>query len=70
VNGAPAMRPTLRKLGLTAHVTASVGWLGAVVAYLEPWGRTAHGRRVQQARAGRGGPAQAAAEDAADAADG
>ena len=24
----------LRKLALTAHVTFSVGWLGAVVAYL------------------------------------
>jgi hypothetical protein len=29
-----AMRPGLRKLALTAHVTSSVGWLGAVVAYL------------------------------------
>jgi hypothetical protein len=28
------MRPALRKLALTAHVTFSVGWLGAVVAYL------------------------------------
>ena len=28
------MPPRLRKLALTAHVTASVGWLGAVVAYL------------------------------------
>ncbi len=28
------MAPGLRKLALTAHVTASVGWLGAVVAYL------------------------------------
>lgn len=26
--------PRLRKLTLTAHVTSSVGWLGAVVAYL------------------------------------
>lgn len=26
--------PRLRKLALTAHVTASVGWMGAVVAYL------------------------------------
>jgi hypothetical protein len=26
--------PALRKLALTAHVTFSVGWLGAVVAYL------------------------------------
>lgn len=28
------MSPRLRKFTLTAHVTASVGWLGAVVAYL------------------------------------
>jgi hypothetical protein len=28
------MRPRLRKLALTAHVTASVGWLGAVVGVL------------------------------------
>jgi hypothetical protein len=28
------MPPRLRDLALTAHVTASVGWLGAVVAYL------------------------------------
>jgi hypothetical protein len=28
------MTPSLRKLVLTAHVTSSVGWLGAVVAYL------------------------------------
>ena len=28
------MPPRLRSLALTAHVTASVGWLGAVVAYL------------------------------------
>jgi hypothetical protein len=28
------MTPGLRKLALTAHVTCSVGWLGAVVAYL------------------------------------
>jgi hypothetical protein len=29
-----ALPPRLRKLALTAHVTASVGWLGAVVAFL------------------------------------
>jgi hypothetical protein len=29
-----ALTPHLRKLALTAHVTASVGWLGAVVAFL------------------------------------
>jgi predicted Co/Zn/Cd cation transporter (cation efflux family) len=28
------MRPWLRKFALTAHVTASVGWLGAVAAFL------------------------------------
>ncbi|MDZ4677361.1 MAG: DUF2269 domain-containing protein [Oligoflexia bacterium] len=28
------MTPRLRKFALTAHVTFSVGWLGAVVAYL------------------------------------
>jgi hypothetical protein len=28
------MRPGVRKLALTAHVTFSVGWLGAVAAYL------------------------------------
>jgi hypothetical protein len=28
------MKPLFRKLALTAHVTFSVGWLGAVVAYL------------------------------------
>ena len=30
------MRPSRRKLALTAHVTTSVGWLGAVAAYLVP----------------------------------
>jgi hypothetical protein len=28
------LTPRLRKLALTAHVTSSVGWLGAVVAFL------------------------------------
>src|SRR4051812_11429048 len=28
------MTPRIRKLALTAHVTSSVGWLGAVAAYL------------------------------------
>lgn len=28
------MTPLLRKMALTAHVTASVGWLGAVAAFL------------------------------------
>jgi hypothetical protein len=29
-----ALPPRLRKLALTAHVTASVGWLGAIMAFL------------------------------------
>jgi hypothetical protein len=29
----PMMRPALRKLALAAHVTFSVGWLGAVIAF-------------------------------------
>src|SRR5215218_10297106 len=29
-----AMTPRLRKLALTVHVTSSVGWFGAVVAFL------------------------------------
>jgi hypothetical protein len=29
-----SMSPTVRKLALTAHVTSSVGWLGAVAAFL------------------------------------
>ena len=28
------LKPALRKLALTAHVTSSVGWLGAVAAFL------------------------------------
>ncbi len=28
------MTPRLRRFALTAHITSSVGWLGAVVAYL------------------------------------
>jgi hypothetical protein len=28
------MKPAIRKLNLTAHVTSSVGWLGAVAAFL------------------------------------
>jgi len=28
------MKPSLRKLSLTAHITFSVGWLGSVAAYL------------------------------------
>lgn len=29
-----AMRPALRKLALTTHITVSVGWFGAVAAFL------------------------------------
>ena len=29
-----AMAPRLRKFALTAHVTSSVGWLGAVAGFL------------------------------------
>ena len=29
-----ALTPRLRKLALTAHVTSSVGWLGAVIGFL------------------------------------
>jgi hypothetical protein len=28
------MTPALRKIALTAHLTVSVGWIGAVIAYL------------------------------------
>jgi len=28
------MTPRLRKFAFTAHITISIGWLGAVVAYL------------------------------------
>lgn len=28
------MTPVLRKFALTVHITASVGWIGAVIAYL------------------------------------
>jgi hypothetical protein len=30
------MNPGVRKLALTAHVATSVGWLGAVAAFLVP----------------------------------
>ena len=28
------MSPSLRKLALTAHVTSTIGWLGAIVGFL------------------------------------
>ena len=34
MNAAATMPPRVRKLALTAHVAASVGWLGAVLAFL------------------------------------
>lgn len=42
------MMPPVRKLALTAHVTASVGWLGSVAAFLvlsiyKPRGVTRYG---------------------------
>jgi hypothetical protein len=47
------MTPRVRKLALTTHVTSSVGWLGAVAAFLalavaglnnKPWGMTGYGQ--------------------------
>ena len=45
------LSPRLRKLALTAHVTSSVGWLGAVVAYLAPAiaGLTSHNAQLVRA---------------------
>lgn len=37
------MKPGLRKLALSAHLTFSVGWIGAVVAYLALGVRAANG---------------------------
>ena len=34
ITGAMVMKPGLRKFALTAHVTSSVAWLGAVAAFL------------------------------------
>ncbi len=45
------MSPRLRKLALTAHVTSSVGWLGAVVAFL---GLAVVGLTSQDAQTARG----------------
>ncbi len=41
------MTSSLRKLGLTAHVTSSLGWIGAVAALgvFKPKGLTPFGRR-------------------------
>lgn len=43
--------PRLRKLVLTAHVVSSVGWLGAVVAYIALDVAAVTGRDVQRVRA-------------------
>lgn len=45
------MQPSLRKLGLTAHIIVSVGWLGAVVAYfaLAIVGLTSHDAQMMRA---------------------
>jgi hypothetical protein len=45
------MEPTLRKFALTAHVVLSVGWLGAVVAYLAVAivGLTSHDAQMMRA---------------------
>lgn len=45
------MRPALRKFALTAHITASVGWLGAVLAYLALAVVTRTSQDVQMVRA-------------------
>ena len=46
-----AMRPRLRKFVLTAHVISSVGWLGAVLAYLALDITAVTGRNVEIVRA-------------------
>lgn len=45
------MKPSLRKFALTAHITLSVGWLGAVVAYfaLAIVGLTSHDTQTVRA---------------------
>lgn len=45
------MTPRLRKVVLTAHITTSVGWLGAVVAYIALDIAAATSQDVQLARA-------------------
>ena len=46
-----SMPPRLRKLVLTAHVATSVGWLGAVIAYLVLDLAAVTGQDVQTVRA-------------------
>ena len=45
------MPPGVRKLALTVHLTSSVGWIGAVVAYLALGVSAATGRDAQTLRA-------------------
>jgi hypothetical protein len=45
------LSPGLRKLALTAHLTFSVGWIGAVVAYLALGAGAVAGRDAQTVRA-------------------
>jgi hypothetical protein len=45
------MAPSLRKLVLTAHVASSLGWLGAVIAYLVLDVTAVTGEDVQTVRA-------------------
>jgi hypothetical protein len=45
------MAPGLRKLALTVHLTTSVGWIGAVVAYLALGVSAVAGRDAQTVRA-------------------
>ena len=45
------MTPSIRKLALTAHITSSVGWLGAVAGFLA---LAVHGLTIQDAQLVRG----------------
>src|SRR5438128_1957117 len=45
------MPPNVRKLALTIHLTSSVGWVGAVVAYLALGVAAATSRDTQTVRA-------------------
>lgn len=45
------MQPGLRKVALTAHLTFSIGWLGAVAAFLAPAVAAAVSQDVQIVRA-------------------
>ncbi|MGH2749228.1 MAG: DUF2269 domain-containing protein [Actinomycetota bacterium] len=45
------MTPPLRKLALSAHLTVSIGWIGAVLAYLALGTRAVTSQDVQTVRA-------------------